>query len=143
MEALSAYDRSDAKGGLGSSATWEGAFDRAEVYVSARLLPEALYSAEHADRLASKAGFECEVPTMSLQLGRIQAALGDVGAAKKSFLLSEKRFRDQGQNSSADLARICRLLIAGGSDNELAPGAVRGANGNEMLAALRAALGSS
>jgi tetratricopeptide (TPR) repeat protein len=125
VEALNAYDRSDAKGGLGNSATWEGAFDRAEVYVSARLLPEALYSAKHADRLAGKAGFECEVPTMSLQLGRIQAALGDVFAAEESFLLAEKRFRDQGQNSSADLARICRLLIARGSDNELSPGSVR------------------
>ena len=112
VEALNAYDRSDAKGGLGTSATWEGAFDRAEVYISARLLSEALYSATHADRLAEEAGFESEVPVISLQLGRIQAALGDSGSAEKQFAIAESRFRDQGASASAELAGLCRLIIA-------------------------------
>jgi tetratricopeptide (TPR) repeat protein len=111
VEALNAYDRSDAKGGLGNSATWIGAFDRAEVYVAARLLPEALHAAKHADRLAGQAGFECEVPGMSLQLGRIQAALGDTGSAQKSFVLAEARFREQSQPLSAEVAHICRLIL--------------------------------
>jgi tetratricopeptide (TPR) repeat protein len=112
VEALAAYDRSDAKGGLGNSATWEGAFDRAEVYVSARLLPEALHSATHSLRLAREAGFESEVPVISLLLGRIQAALGEIGSAKESFGTAESRFREQGRNSSADGAFACSLLLS-------------------------------
>lgn len=121
VESLVAYDRSDAKGGLGNSATWAGAFDRAEVYVSARLLTDALHAATHACRLAKAAGFESEVPGMSLQLGRIQAALGDLKAARESFVLAEARFRDQGQPSSADAALKCRWLIVEDSRDERLP----------------------
>lgn len=119
VEALNAYERSDAKGGLGSSATWEGAFDRAEVYVSARLLTEALHSAKHAYRLAREAGFESEVPVISLQLGRIHAALGDVQSAKESFALAEARFHDQGRRSSAEAAHVCCLLVSDDSQSGL------------------------
>lgn len=112
VEALDAYARSDVKGGLGSSATWPGAFDRAEVYVSARLLPEALHSATHALRLARQAGFESEVPVITFQLGRIQATLGDVLAAEKCFAIVQDRFQDQGRHVSAAAAQICRVLVS-------------------------------
>jgi tetratricopeptide (TPR) repeat protein len=111
VEALASYDRSDAKGGLGNSATWTGAFDRAEVYISARLLSEALHSSKHADRLANQAGFESEVPVISLQLGRIQAALSEVRSAGESFLIAETRFRQQGASLSAEVARVCRVIL--------------------------------
>ncbi len=118
VEALDAYARSDVKGGLGSSATWEGAFDRAEVYVSARLLPEALHSATHALRLARQAGFESEVPVITFQLGRIQATLGDVLAAEKCFAIVQDRFQDQGRHVSAAAAQICRVLVSNESPPE-------------------------
>ncbi len=111
VEALLAYDRSDIKGGLGNSATWEGAFDRAEVYVSGRLLPEALHSAKLALRIAREVGFESEVPVISLQLGRIHGALGDVVSAQECFSMAAARFHDQGRNVSATSAEICRLLL--------------------------------
>ncbi len=121
VEALNAYERSDAKGGLGSSATWEGAFDRAEVYVSARLLGEALHAAKHSYRLAREAGFESEVPVISLQLGRIHAALGDVRSAEESFAIAEARFQDQGRRASAEVARLCFLLVSDDSQSGLNP----------------------
>jgi tetratricopeptide (TPR) repeat protein len=111
VEALNAYDRSDAKGGLGNSATWEGAFDRAEVYVSGRLLHEALHSANHSLRLAREVGFESEVPVISLQLGRIHGALEDVVSAQECFSIAAARFHDQGRHVSAAAAEMCRLLI--------------------------------
>jgi tetratricopeptide (TPR) repeat protein len=118
VEALIAYERSDAKGGLGNSATWIGAFDRAEVYVAARLLPEALHSANHALELAHQAGFEGEVPVISLQLGRIHGALGDLAPALECFAIAENRFRDQGRPVSAAAAETCRLLISDESEPE-------------------------
>jgi tetratricopeptide (TPR) repeat protein len=117
-EALRVYADADARGGEAMTATSTGARDRAELYLTARLLRESLHSARLARELASRDGFRGQLPEIDLLLGRVLACLGSWEQAAESFSSSEQLSREHGRSFTASVARWCfevSMLRATGS----------------------------